>query len=77
MFQTAAGVTVPFPEKLSEQYELDGNTITANLSFEKLSDFVHSSETSIFSGRTPSWTSRCSLPSIRMRKAMRSGIWTA
>ena len=21
MFQTAAGVTVPFPEKLSEQYE--------------------------------------------------------
>lgn len=26
MFQTAAGVTVPFPEKLSEQYELDGNT---------------------------------------------------
>ena len=57
MFQTAAGVTVPFPEKLSEQYELDGNTITANLSFEKLSD--------------------CSSPSIRMRKAMRSGIWTA
>ena len=42
MFQTATGVTVPFPEKLSEQYELDGNTITANLSFEKLSDFVHS-----------------------------------
>ena len=34
MFQTAAGVTVPFPEKLSEQYELDGSTITANLSFE-------------------------------------------
>ena len=33
MFQTAAGVTVPFPEKLSEQYELDGSTITANLSF--------------------------------------------
>lgn len=27
MFQTAAGVTVPFPEKLSEQYELDGNTL--------------------------------------------------
>ena len=34
MFQTAAGVTVRFPRKLSEQYELDGNTITANLSFE-------------------------------------------
>ena len=42
MFQTAAGVTVPYPEKLSEQYLRDGNTITANLSFEKLSDFVHS-----------------------------------
>lgn len=42
MFQTAAGVTVPFPEKLSEQYFLDGDTLTCNLSFEKLSDFVHS-----------------------------------
>lgn len=42
MFQTAAGVTVPFPEKLSEQYLLDGDTLTCNLSFEKLSDFVHS-----------------------------------
>ena len=42
MFQTAAGVTIPFPEKLSEQYQLDGDTITLNLSFEKLDDFVHS-----------------------------------
>ena len=67
MFQTAAGVTVPFPEKLSEQYELDGNTITANLSFEPISSIRS----------TPSWTSRCSSPSTRMRKAMRSGIWTA
>ena len=74
MFQTAAGVTVPFPEKLSEQYELDGNTITANLSFEKLSDFVHSFYAARF---MRSWRSRCSSPSIRMRKAMRSGIWTA
>ena len=41
MFQTAAGVTVPYPEKLSEQYLREGNTITANLSFEKLSDFIH------------------------------------
>ena len=65
MFQTAAGVTVPFPEKLSEQYELDGNTITANLSFEKLSDFVHS------------FYAELDEPSTRMRKAMRSGIWTA
>lgn len=69
MFQTAAGVTVPFPEKLSEQYELDGSTITANLSFEKLSDFVHSFYAEL--------DDRCSSPSIRMRKAMRSGIWTA
>ena len=42
MFQTAAGVTVPFPDKLSEQYQLDGDTILCNLSFEKLSDFIHS-----------------------------------
>lgn len=42
MFQTAAGVTIPYPEKLSEQYVQDGNTITLNLSFEKLADFVHS-----------------------------------
>ena len=41
MFQTAAGVTVPYPEKLNEQHLRDGNTITANLSFEKLSDFIH------------------------------------
>ena len=47
MFQTAAGVTVPYPEKLSEQYLRDGNTITANLSFEKLSDFIDNSERSI------------------------------
>ena len=40
MFQTAAGVTVPYPEKLSEQYLRDGNTITANLSFEKHTDFI-------------------------------------
>lgn len=42
MFQTAAGVTVPFPEKLSEQYQRDGDTLTCNLSFEKLPDFVRS-----------------------------------
>lgn len=41
MFQTAAGVTVPFPEKLSEQYRRDGDTLALNLSFEKLDDFVH------------------------------------
>ncbi len=40
MFQTAAGVRIPFPEKLSEQYEQDGDTLICNLSFEKLADFV-------------------------------------
>ncbi|MDO4270907.1 MAG: hypothetical protein Q4C72_08305 [Eubacteriales bacterium] len=40
MFQTAAGVTVPFPEKLCEQYQRDGDTLTLNLSFEKLDGFV-------------------------------------
>ena len=68
MFQTAAGVTVPYPEKLSEQYLRDGNTITANLSFEKLSDFMRS---------MPSWTSRCSSRCIPMPRPTRSGIWTA
>lgn len=42
MFQTAAGVTVPFPDQLREQYQIDGNNLTCNLSFEKLSDFIHS-----------------------------------
>lgn len=42
MFQTAAGVTVPFPDQLREQYQVDGNNVTCNLSFEKLSDFIHS-----------------------------------
>lgn len=40
MFETAAGVTVPFPEKLQEQYQIDGDTLTLNLSFDKLPDFV-------------------------------------
>lgn len=42
MFQTAAGVTVPFPDQLREQYQIGGNNLTCNLSFEKLSDFIHS-----------------------------------
>ena len=40
MFQTAAGVTVPFPEQLSDAYQLEGENLTASLSFEKLADFV-------------------------------------
>ena len=31
MFQTAAGVRIPFPEKLSEQYQQDGDTLTLQL----------------------------------------------
>lgn len=42
MFQTAAGVRIPFPEQLSEQYQQEGDNLTANLSFEKLPDFVRS-----------------------------------
>ncbi len=48
MIQTAAGVSVPFPEKLEEQYQRDGDTATLNLSFEKLHDFV-----SAFAGKLP------------------------
>lgn len=40
MFETAAGVSVPFPEKLREQYEVSGDTLTLNLSHEKLAAFV-------------------------------------
>lgn len=40
MFQTAAGVTVPFPEQIKEQYRLDEDSLTLNLSFEKLADFI-------------------------------------
>ena len=67
MFQTAAGVTVPFPEKLSEQYELDGNTITGKPQLreaERLcSAFVlRRADELLFLAIHP------------MRKAMRSGI---
>ncbi|WP_283675038.1 hypothetical protein [Butyricicoccus sp. Marseille-Q5471] len=40
MIQTAAGVTVPFPEQLFEQYQVEGDTLTLNLSFDKLPEFV-------------------------------------
>ena len=65
MFQTAAGVTVPYPEKLSEQYLRDGNTITANLSFEKLSDFIHA------------FYAELDEPLFLALRPTRSGIWTA
>ena len=63
MFQTATGVTVPFPEKLSEQYQRNGDTLKSCL---------------ILSARfMRSWRSRCSSPSIRTRNPTRCGIWTA
>lgn len=40
MFQTAAGITIPFPEKLHEQYQREGDSLICNLSFEKLADFI-------------------------------------
>ena len=37
MFQTAPGVTIPFPEKIQEQFQVyEGQSIQANISFEKL-----------------------------------------
>lgn len=47
MFQTAPGVTIPFPDKIQEQFQVyEGNSIYANISFEKLrpilSEFYHS-----------------------------------
>lgn len=41
MFQTAAGITIPFPEKLHEQYQREGDSLICNLSFEKLADFIY------------------------------------
>lgn len=47
MFQTAPGVTIPFPDKIQEQFQVyEGNSIYANISFEKLrpilTEFYHS-----------------------------------
>lgn len=37
MFQTAPGVTIPFPERIKEQFQVyEGRAIRANISFEKL-----------------------------------------
>ncbi len=40
MFQTAAGVTIPFSEKLEEKYHQEGKNFTCNLSFEKIPGFI-------------------------------------
>ena len=36
MFQTASGVTIPFPEKIKEEFQVFGTYIQFNLSFEKI-----------------------------------------
>ena len=46
MFQTALGVTIPFPDKIQEQFQVyEGKSIYANISFEKLrpifTEFYH------------------------------------
>lgn len=46
MFQTAPGVTIPFPDKIQEQFQVyEGKSIYANISFEKLrpilTEFYH------------------------------------
>lgn len=41
MFQTAPGVTVPFPDKILEEYQIfEGESIYANVSYERLSALV-------------------------------------
>lgn len=41
MFQTAPGVTIPFPEKIQEQFQVyEGQSIQANISFEKLKFYL-------------------------------------
>ncbi|MGI6162176.1 MAG: hypothetical protein ACOYJD_09130, partial [Christensenellales bacterium] len=41
LFKTAPGVTIPFPEKILETYEVfEGKGIRANVSYEKLADLV-------------------------------------
>ena len=41
MFQTAPGVTIPFPDKIQEQFQVyEGKSIYANISFEKLKSIL-------------------------------------
>jgi len=47
LFQTAAGVNIPYSEKLEEKYQRDGNSFILNLSFEKLPDFIKTFYTNI------------------------------
>lgn len=41
VFQTAPGVTVPFPERIKEEFEVYDRSITANVSYEKLAALVN------------------------------------
>jgi len=40
VFQTAAGVIIPSPEKIKEEYQIFDNRILFNISFEKLETFI-------------------------------------
>lgn len=40
MFNTASGVTIPFPERIEEKYSINKNQIMFNISFEKLKPFI-------------------------------------
>jgi len=40
MFQTAIGVTIPFPERILEEFQIFDSGILLNLSFEKLNPFI-------------------------------------
>lgn len=40
MFNTAAGVNIPFPDKIEEKYELSAKRILCNISFEKLKQLL-------------------------------------
>jgi len=52
MFRTASGVTIPFPEKIKEEFQLFDRCIRLNLSFEKirpmLNDFLEQLEEPLF-----------------------------
>jgi len=41
MFQTASGVTIPFPEKIKEEYQMYETSILFNISFEKLKPLIY------------------------------------
>ncbi|MCL2857467.1 MAG: hypothetical protein FWE19_07115 [Oscillospiraceae bacterium] len=41
MFRIASGVTIPFPERIKEEFQVLEKSITLNLSFEKIQSFVN------------------------------------